>query len=144
MRFLTKINRNYLLLFSAILIVLSFSGYFILKTIILNSTKENLMSQEALIERQIAETNQIPELKPLIEVVQVSGQPVGHLEFREVIIFNQEENEREDFTEYSNIIKVNNTYYLIKIREASIESEDLALSIAITIFILFLAALKML
>ena len=80
MKFLTKINRNYLLLFSAILIVLSFSGYFILKTIILKNTKENLMSQEALIEKQIAETNRIPELKPLIEVVQVSGQPVGHLE----------------------------------------------------------------
>jgi signal transduction histidine kinase len=140
MKFLTKINRNYLLLFSAILIVLSFSGYFILKTIILKNTKENLMSQEALIEKQIAETNRIPELKPLIEVVQVSGQPVGHLEFKDVIIFNRKENETEDFTEYSNIIKVNDSYYLIKIREASIESEDLALSIALTIFILLLGA----
>ena len=140
MKFLTKINRNYLLLFSAILIVLSFSGYFILKTIILKNTKENLISQEALIEKQIAETNRIPELKPLIEVVQVSGQPVGHLEFKDVIIFNRNENETEDFTEYSNIIKVNGSYYLIKIREASIESEDLAISIAVTIFILLLGA----
>jgi signal transduction histidine kinase len=140
MKFLTKINRNYLLLFSAILIVLSFSGYFILKTIILNNTKENLLSQETLIKKQIAETNRIPELKPLIEVVQVTGQPVSHMEFREVPIFNKEENEMEDFTEYSNIVKVNNAYYLIKIREASIESEDLALSIAVAIFILLLAA----
>ena len=140
MKFLTKINRNYLLLFSAILIVLSFSGYFILKTIILKNTKENLISQEALIEKQIAETNRIPELKPLIEVVQVSGQPVGHLEFKDVRIFNRNENEPEDFTEYSNIIKVNDSYYLIKLREASIESEDLAISIAVTIFILLLGA----
>ena len=140
MKFLTKINRNYLLLFSAILIVLSFSGYFILKTIILNNTKENLLSQETLIKKQIAETNRIPELKPLIEVVQVTGHPVSHMEFREVPIFNKEENEMEDFTEYSNIVKVNNAYYLIKIREASIESEDLALSIAVAIFILLLAA----
>ncbi len=140
MKFLTKINRNYLLLFSAILIVLSFSGYFILKTILLRNTKENLLSQETLIEKQIAETNRILELKPLIEVVQVIGQPASHLEFRKVPIFNKKENEMEDFIEYSNIIKVNNTYYLIKIREASIESEDLALSIAVTIFILLLAA----
>jgi len=140
MKFLTKINRNYLLLFSAILIVLSFSGYFILKTIILKNTKENLMSQEALIEKQIAETNRIPELKPLIEVVQVSGQPVGQLEFKDVKIFNRNENETEDFTEYSNIIKVNGSYYLIKIREASIESDDLAISIAVTIFMLLLGA----
>ncbi len=139
MKFLTKINRNYLLLFSAIIIVLSFSGYFILKTIILKNTKENLLSQAALIEKQIAETDHIPELKPLIEVVQVSGHPVSHLEFREVLIFNKEENETESFTEYSNIIKVNNAYYLVKIREASIESEDLAVSIAVTIFMLLLA-----
>ncbi len=139
MKFLTKINRNYLLLFSAIIIVLSFSGYFILKKIILKSTKENLLSQAALIEKQIAETDHIPELKPLIEVVQASGHPVSHLEFREVLIFNKEENETESFTEYSNIIKVNNAYYLVKIREASIESEDLAVSIAVTIFTLLLA-----
>lgn len=140
MKFLTKINRNYLLLFSVILIVLSFSGYFILKTIILNNTKENLLSQETLIKKQISETNRIPEFKPLIEVVQVTGHPVSHLEFREVPIFNKDENEMQDFTEYSNIIEVNNAYYLIKIREASIESEDLVLSIAVTIFTLLLAA----
>ena len=140
MKFLTKINRNYLLLFSAILIVLSISGYFILRTILLRNTKENLLSKEALIEKQISETNHIPELKPLIEIVQVSNQPLRHLEFKEVTIFNKEENEMEEFTEYSNIIKVNNAYYLIKIREASIESEDLALSIAVTIFILLLGA----
>ncbi len=139
MKFLTKINRNFLLLFSSILIALSFSGYFILKTIILRDTKENLLSQEALIEKQIAENNSIPELKPLIEVVQVNDQPVGHIAFKEVTIFNNEENETEYFTEYSSIIKVNNVCYLIKIREASIESEDLALSIAVTIFILLLS-----
>jgi two-component system, OmpR family, sensor kinase len=140
MKFLTKINRNYLLLFSAILIVLSFSEYFILRTIILKNTKENLLSQESLIEKQISETNRVPELKPLIEVVQLSGHPVGHREFKEVNIFNNEENESEEFTEYSNVINVNNTYYFIKIREASIESEDLALSIAVAIFTLLLAA----
>ena len=140
MKFLTKINRNYLLLFSAILIVLSFSGYFILKTILLKNTKENLLSQEALIVKQIAETNRIPELKPLIEVVQVSGQPFSYLEFKEVTIFNKEENESENFIEYSNIARVKNSYYLIKIREALIESEDLALSIAVTIFMLLLGA----
>ncbi len=140
MKFLTKINRNYLLLFSAVFILLSFSEYFMLKTIILKNTKENLLSQETLIEKQISETNRVPEFKPLIEVVQLSGHPVGHREFKEVNIFNKEENESEEFTEYSNVIKVNNTYYFIKIREALVESEDLALSIAAAIFSLLLAA----
>lgn len=140
MKFLTKINRNYLLLFSAILIVLSFSGYFVLKTILMENTRENLLSKEALIEKQIAETNQIPYLKPLIEVIQVSSQAVNHPEFNEKTIYNVAENEQESFIEYSTVVKVNNAYYSIKLREASVESEDLAVSIAVSIFTLLLAA----
>ena len=140
MKFLTKINRNYLLLFSAILIVLSISGYYILKTILIANTKENLFSLEILIEKQLAESNQIPTLKPIIEIVQVNSQPVNHPEFNEKVIYNSHENEQESFIEYSNVIKVNSAYYSIKLREASVESEDLAVSIAISIFILLLGA----
>jgi signal transduction histidine kinase len=140
MKFLTKINRNYLLLFSAILIVLSFSGYFILKTIVSKSTRESLLSEEALIIKQIRETKGIPELMPLIEVVQVSSQTAIPSGFREVAIFNKEDNETGYFTEYSEIIKVGDLTYLVKIRQENLESEDLALTIAIAIFILLLAA----
>lgn len=140
MKFLTKINRNYLVLFSAILMLLSFSGYFILKTILKENTKEHLLSQEVLIVKQILETNRIPELKPLIEVVQLNDHPINEPGFREMNIFNGKENETESFIEYSTIVKVKNADYLIKIREASVESEDLAMSIAVSIFMMLLAA----
>lgn len=140
MKFLTKINSNYLFLFSTILIVLSISGYFVLKTIILQNTKESLLAQETLIERQISGTGIIPNLKPLIEIIQVSAQPVNHAEYKEKTIFNVIENEPESFIEYSTVIKIKNVYYAIKIREASVESEDLAASIAVSIFTLLLAA----
>lgn len=139
MKLLTKFNRNYLLLFSITLIILSFSGYFILKMIILDNTKENLLAQEALIKKQIALTNKLPQLIPLFEVVQVSAPEVNYPRYKEESIFNEDEKENELFMEYSNIIQVNNAYYLIKIREASVESEDLVLSIAIVIFSLLLA-----
>lgn len=139
MKFLTKINRNYLFLFSAILLVLSITGYFVLKTIILQNTKENLLSQETLIEKQISETGIIPNLKPLIEITIVSARSVNHPVFSEIAIFNVAENEPELYIEYSNTVKFNSTYYTIKIREASVESEDLAVSIAISIFTLLLA-----
>ena len=71
MKFLTKINRNYLLLFSTGLLVISFAGYFILNKIIKDSTKENLLKQEALIVQQIEENNSLPNLKPLIEVTEL-------------------------------------------------------------------------
>ncbi|MFA5973694.1 MAG: HAMP domain-containing sensor histidine kinase [Lentimicrobiaceae bacterium] len=140
MKFLTKINRNYLVLFSAVLVLLSFSGYFILKTILKENTKENLLSKAILVEKQIAETSQMPNLKPLVEVTEVTAQTVGIPKFSEKIIFNETETEQEAFIEYSSIIKVNNKYYSIKLREASVESEDLAISIAISIFTLLLAA----
>ncbi|MEI6748588.1 MAG: HAMP domain-containing sensor histidine kinase [Bacteroidota bacterium] len=140
MKFLTKFNRNYLLLFSCILIVLSFSGYFILKAIILENTKESLLSQETLIKKQIAETNHIPYLKPVIEVTHVNGQTSQHPQFREITIMNVAENEEEVYIEYSDIINVNNIFYLLKIRAASLENEDLALSIAVAIFTLLLTA----
>ncbi len=138
MKFLAKINRNYLFLFSAILLALSCSGYFVLKTIILQNTKENLLSQELLIEKQISATGIIPNLKPLVEITQVNTQSLGHPAFSEISIFNTVEREAELFIEYSNSIKVKDQYYSVKIREASVESEDLALSIAVSIFALLL------
>jgi signal transduction histidine kinase len=140
MKFLTKINRNYLILFGCILVLLSFSGYFILKTALKENTKEKLRSLETLIEKQIAETNQIPELKPFIEVIPVNGQAIKPGGFREMTIFNKKENETEYFNEYSSVTEVNNAYYEIKIREASVESEDLVASIAVSFFTLLLAA----
>ena len=140
MKFLTKINRHYLLLFSALLITLSFSGYFMLAAIIKDNIRKSLQAQESLIERQIAETGQVPELKPLVEVVRVIGHPASHREYTEVTIYNKAENETEPFMEYSNVIKVDGVNYLIKIREALFESEDLVSSIAFAIFTLLFAA----
>jgi signal transduction histidine kinase len=50
------------------------------------------------------------------------------------------ENEVELFIECSNVVKINGNIYSIKLREASIENEDLAVSIAAFIFILLFAA----
>src|SRR5665811_2179915 len=110
MKFLTKINRNYLVLFSAALVLLSFSGYSILKTILKENTEEKLLSEATLVKIQITETGHLPNLKPLVEVVEVSTQAVSLPKFSEEIIFNSTENELEAFIEYSNIIKVNNKY----------------------------------
>jgi signal transduction histidine kinase len=140
MKFLIKINRNYLFLFSTILLVLSISGYFVLKTIILQNTKENLLAQETLIVKQISGTGIIPNLKPLIEITTTSAQSFNHPEFREVSIFNNVENEAELFVEYTNVVKINEKFYTINLREASVESEDLAFSIAAFIFVLLTAA----
>jgi hypothetical protein len=52
MKFLNKINRNYFILFTSILILISTCGYFILQTILLDDKKENLLEKEDLIKNQ--------------------------------------------------------------------------------------------
>lgn len=140
MKFLTKINRNYLLLFSISLLVISFAGYFILNKIIMDNTKENLLKQETLIVKQIEGNNSLPNLKPLIEVTELNEIPPITPGFAEINIYDSLENEQEPYIEYSNIVHVNQKAYLIKIREAAFESEDLAISIGTSILVLLLVA----
>ena len=60
---------------------------------------------------------EIPNLNPLIEVTKTDeGGIVKHIIQRSLRIWNELEEENEVFLEYSNCIKVNNTYYLIKLR----------------------------
>lgn len=143
MKFLTKINRNYLVMFGITLVMLSFSGYFILRAILNQNTKNNLLSKAVLVEKQISATGQIPDLRPLVEVKAVKAQASVPAKFSEENIYNETENEQEAFIEYTATVQVNHTCYLLKLREASVESEDLAISIALSIFILMLAAFAM-
>jgi len=53
MRFLTKINRNYLILLTLTLLIVTISAFFVLNKIILHNTKNNLIEQELLIKKQI-------------------------------------------------------------------------------------------
>lgn len=143
MKFLAKINRNYLVMFGITLVMLSFSGYFILRAILNQNTKNNLLSKAVLVEKQISATGQIPDLRPLVEVKAVKAQASVPAKFSEENIYNETENEQEAFIEYTATVQVNHTCYLLKLREASVESEDLAISIALSIFILMLAAFAM-
>ena len=81
----------------------------------------------------------MPSLNPLVEVTEVSDQSASYAKFSEKTVFNKAEKEQEAFVEYSSVIQVNNKYYSVKLREASVESEDLAASIALSLFILLLA-----
>jgi len=140
MKFLTKINRNYLLLYALILLGVTIAGYFILNILILQSSKDNLISKEDLIKKQILTTGEIPNLHPIIEVQKTDEEIFIAPTFKEVIVWNELENENEIFLEYSNKIKINNSYYLIKVRRSAFESEDLLMALGITLFVLLLSA----
>jgi signal transduction histidine kinase len=140
MKFLTKINRNYFLLLSFILIVVSVGGYFFLDALILDEAKENLLSKEDIIEKQIFETGEIPYLFPIIEINKINEITLKTPVYKEVFIKDELEQELEPYLEYSNQIKIRDSFYSIKLRQSSLERNDLILILALFIFVLLLSA----
>ncbi len=140
MKFLTRVNRNFLILFALLLAMISVSGYLILHTLIIKSTKEALLSREHFIIKQIASTGEIPNLYPVIEVNKTEDYVNLKPSFSEIVLFNELEKENEVFIEYSDNVKISGNYYTIKLRQSTFENEDLVLILALTLFILFLSA----
>lgn len=136
MKFLARINRNYLILFTLILTVVMISGYFILHFIVLQGVKENLLSRKYLIEKQLLNTGEIPNLYPVIEVRKTDAPALMSPSFREVCIWNELEKEDEIFIEFLDKIKVNDSFYLLKLRQSTFENEDLVLILVLVLFIL--------
>lgn len=141
MKFLTKINRNYLLILSITLIIISIIGYFILKKVILEEAKEKLIENEFLLKEQLSNNSIIPNIYPIIEIKKIKKTFKENSQFNIIYIENElDDNELETYIEYSNIIEVNNLYYSLKLRQSILENEDLLLTISIPLlFVLFFA-----
>lgn len=139
MKFLTKINRNYLILLTLTLLIVTISAFFILNKIILHTTKNNLIEQELLIKKQIAEKSEIPNIYPIIEVKKVLKPFYSKPTFKEIQIKNIKEDEMEQYLEYSNNFQINNVNYSIKLRQSTFEREDLVSLLTKSLSILLLA-----
>lgn len=140
MKFLEKINRNYLIPFSLVLIVVTFAGYFLLRNIIISQAKERLISKEYLVEEQIKKGGELPNLPPVLEVQKSDREPEVDSLIRNVTIRNEKEQEDELFLEYSVKRNIAGSWYIIKLRQSSFENEDLIIILAIAVFILLTSA----
>ena len=136
MKFLDKINRNFLIMLTGILLASSVAGYFILRHIILNETKESLVEKEILVKKHISETGEMPNLYPVMEVKKLNRLTQKEPKFRLVMIQDHTENELEPYLEFSNQIKIGDSYYSIKLRQSTFENEDLVIIIAFSLFVI--------
>lgn len=140
MKFLTKINRSYFLTLTFILLVVSVAGYFILRAIILNAAKEDLLELASLVEGQILETGETPNVYPLIEVRKSQRDSTFEPSFKEVFIESKIEGELEPYLEYAYRLKIRDSFYTIQLRQLIFESEDLLYILALTFFFLLLTS----
>jgi len=142
MRLLTKINLNYLMLLSVMLIVLSVVGYLIIKLNFRNETGENLLQTAELIHKQIKQTEKIINLPPSIEVTESRKNTIQKPTFKIIYLQNiTEENDEEPYLELSETINISGKYYNIKIRQLMVESEDMISAISYPLLIMLLSAL---
>ena len=139
MKFLTKINRNYFFLLTVVLFAVSIGGYFTLRAIIRMEAKESLQSKATLIYNQIAQTGQLPDLPPLLEVKKNTADST-EAAFKVIYLRNKVEDEMEPYLQYSTHVKINNEFYAITIRQFMLENEDLATLLGTVLFILLFAA----
>lgn len=138
MKFLTKINRNYLLLLTILLLIVTVSAYFVLSSMLIHITRHNLKEQEQLIEKQINVQSILPNIYPVLEVKKIPESKKSKRKFSTVSIENTEENEWEEYIEYSKSIKINNDFYEIKLRQSTFENEDLVSILTSTFAVLLL------
>lgn len=136
MRFLTKINRNYLFLLITVLVIFSFGGYFVFQTIILQEAKESLMARKTKVIEQIDRSGEIVNFYPDLEIKEIPGLTGTADVFNEVYIQNEIEDELEPYLEYASEISVDGKTYLLKIRQSLFEKEDLVLILACTLILL--------
>jgi two-component system, OmpR family, sensor kinase len=140
MKFLTRINNNFLKLFALILVFVTVAGFLVLHAVIIRNTKENLLTREFHIIQQISATGEIPNLHPVIEVEQATDTLPVVLFFGTSEIWNESEKENETFIELTDKVKIDNKFYIIKLRQSTFENEDLILILALTLFIFLSSA----
>lgn len=124
MKLLTKLSLRYIL-YS--LVVMLFSGiaiYFILSLVINQQMDEQLTGNVQSIQNQLAEYPQTDFFDPLAEIEKI-GNNTETTFLSDTLIFNEKENELEEYRQIISIKKIGETYYKITVRKSKIESEDL-------------------
>jgi signal transduction histidine kinase len=123
-----------------ILLLISFGGYFLLQTIIEDEIKEDIREKEYAVIQEIKTENNLINLYPFIETKKIKKRKIEPKAYHKIYLLDGAKDELEPFIEYSNSPKINNDYYLIRIRHSLIEKEDLILAIALPLFLLLILA----
>ncbi|MFK5889628.1 MAG: HAMP domain-containing sensor histidine kinase [Flavobacteriaceae bacterium] len=140
MKFNKKINRNYISLILILFVVISSISYVVISKVILLNAKEKLAEKEFMIKNEITKSGVLPQLFPLYETQKIKDSFEIKSKYKQIYLKDNLENEVELYYEYQTIVKIKDTYYLLKIRQSSVENEDLLLAIILPLLtMLFLA-----
>ena len=104
--------------------------YFILSVIITSQLDERLTENLQTVEKQLKQTPGVSFIEPVVKVHRIEKMPetVG---FSDTLIYNENENEYEEYRQINAIKNIGGDYYKIVLRKSKIESEDFLLTLAL-------------
>ena len=140
MKFLQKINRQYLLILTISLFLISISGYFLLRAIIKKEIEEDIFEKEYAIIQEIKSQNNLVNIYPIIETKKISEDEIEEKSYKKIDFLDEAESETEPYLEYTDSVKIKGQWYLIKIRHSYLETNDLILAIALPLLLLLVLA----
>ncbi len=144
MKFITRINRHYILTLSVLLVIVSVAGFFILKNIILNEIKEDILEKEYAIINEIRTQNNTPNIYPIIETKRIPKNKLEKQSYKNIYLLDEAEGETEPYIEYTNTVEINKQYYLIKLRHSLLETNALIVAISLPLLLLLILSLLVL
>ncbi|WP_321345378.1 HAMP domain-containing sensor histidine kinase [uncultured Draconibacterium sp.] len=130
MKLLSKLTKQYI---GWSLLVMVFSGifiYFILSIIINHQMDERLAENLQSVEKQLAQFPETTFFDPVAHVEKTETTSEKTV-FSDTLIFNEGEQEYEDYRQISAVKNIGGQYYHIILRKSQIESEDFMATLAI-------------
>ena len=121
--------------------LVSVLGYFVLQRIIINEIKEDILEKEYAIINEIKTKNNTPNVYPIILTEIIDKSERQKATYKKINLYDEAEDEVEPYIEYTNTVKINNWYYLIKLRHSLLDISELAIAISIPLFSLLILVL---
>ncbi len=133
MKLLNRINNRYIVWSLAVMLFSGIIIYFILSVVINDQLDERLLENLQPVEKQLRQSPGTAFIEPVAKI-QKTGKAPETAVFSDTLIFNQGEQEYEEYRQISAVRNIDGNFYRIVLRKSKIESEDFLITlVAVTI-----------
>jgi len=134
MKLLNKLTNRFIAWSLLVMVLTGTLIYFILSVVINRQMDERLAENLSSVEQQLARAPETVFFDPVahVEKTHAAGEKIS---FSDTLIYNESEQEYEDYRQISAVKNIDGEFYRIVLRKSKIESEDFLVTLAIvTIF----------
>lgn len=130
MKLLSKLTNRYLGWSVAVMVVIGLIIYIAFSRVISWQLDEKLTENLESVKEQLEHAPETAFFDPLT-VVEKTNTEAESIAFSDTLIYNEREQEYEDYRQIRSVKNINGEYYRILLRKSKIESEDLLATLAI-------------